>query len=64
MHKAHGPAHWPPSHADLRASQGEPRLVASIEEIERGRDSLAAALSFFFFVSFSFSLFISFIYFF
>jgi hypothetical protein len=28
-------------------SQGEPRLAALIEEIERARDSLAAALSFF-----------------
>jgi hypothetical protein len=59
MHKARGPAHWPPGHADLRASQGEPRLAASIEEIERARDSLAAALSpfflcllFFFFIYF------------
>jgi hypothetical protein len=39
-----------------RASQGEPRLAASIEEIEQARDSLAATLSPFFLF---FSLFIS-----
>jgi hypothetical protein len=48
----------------LRASQGEPRLAASIEEIERARDSLAAALSPFFSLSPFLYLFISFIYFF